>query len=77
MKITGAAMLVAMTLVGGNLYAEEELPKAPAPILDSVKANCREYAEEDGVKAEELNAYLLTCINEELSDLEFRAISDL
>jgi hypothetical protein len=77
MKIAGTVTLMVVTLAGANLRAEEQLPEAPVPVLESVKANCREYAEEDGINAEELNAYLLKCINDELSDLEFRAISSL
>lgn len=76
MKITIAALLAAMMLTS-SLYAEEELREAPMVILESIKANCQGYAEEDGVAAEELNSYLLKCINEELSDLEYRAITKL
>jgi hypothetical protein len=77
MKIIATTMLAAITLVGGNLYAEEELPEAPAAVLKSIKANCHEYAEEDDIKAEDLKEYLLKCINEELSDLDYRAVSSI
>jgi len=75
MKTNGAVVLGLVTMIAGSLWAEEELQEAPAVILDSVKASCRTYAEEDEVKAEDLDAYLLKCINEELSDLEYRAIA--
>jgi hypothetical protein len=64
-------------ILTGVLQAEEELPEAPRAVLDSIISNCRDYAIEDEVAAEQLNEYLLTCVNQELSDLEYRQLAKL
>ena len=56
------------------IYAQEEFPEAPPVILEGIIKNCRSYAEEDQIPAQELKKYLLKCVNDDLSDLEYKTV---
>lgn len=78
MKKTLAITL--LVLFSNMSYSEEEKPvleDAPKSYLLSLLSDCNEYATQEEVGADKLNAYLLQCINEELEASYYKSISAL
>lgn len=69
-----------LVLLSNMSYSEEEKPvleDAPKSYLLSLLSDCNEYATQEEVGADKLNAYLLQCINEELEASYYKSISAL
>ena len=69
-----------LVLFSNMSYSEEEKPvleDAPKTYLLSLLADCNEYATQEEVDADKLNAYLLQCINEVLEASYYKPISTL
>jgi len=60
-----------------NLLADGDLPQAPQSVIDSARESCMEYAKEDRVPKEEIDGYLLECVNDELEEKGFKKIEYL
>lgn len=58
-------------------FAQEEKVDAPQAVIDEAKQLCEKYAEEDGIAAEDLDSFLLECVNEELEAEGYNKIESL
>lgn len=67
-------LFVGLTSV--SLYADEK-PAADEALLKELKQFCKEMAEDDGVTADKLPAYLLKCVNEELESEGYKPLTKL
>lgn len=74
-------ILVTMfALLSIPLFADEDvaLTDAPKSFIEQAIAECKTYAVEDEVEeAEELNAYLLRCVNDLLQANDYKEIETL
>tara|TARA_B110000467_G_C18277963_1_gene456686 strand:+ start:631 stop:882 length:252 start_codon:yes stop_codon:yes gene_type:complete len=74
-------MLTLLTLSSSFAYSEEasepELMEASENYVISLVEVCKNYAIEDEVDKENLNAYLLTCVNDELESSYYKPIKVL
>jgi hypothetical protein len=68
--------LVFVGLLSFSLYADEK-PTADEAFLKELKQFCTEMAEDEGVTADKLAAYLLTCVNEELESEGYAPVTKL
>tara|TARA_R110001583_G_scaffold561_4_gene4984 strand:- start:11144 stop:11392 length:249 start_codon:yes stop_codon:yes gene_type:complete len=76
-KILAFTLLVLFTNIS---YSEEEKPTledAPKSYLLNLLAECKEYATQEEVTGQNLNTYLLQCINEELEASYYKPIKTL
>ena len=79
MKKTILACML-LTLVSSASIAEEnevELKEAPKAYVLSLLKTCQDYAVEDEISKDELDDYLLTCINDELESEDYYPIKAL
>lgn len=60
-----------------STYAEDELPEASKEIIQDYKQLCMIYASDDNVAKEQMAEYLLTCVNDELSEQGYQKIAQL
>jgi len=60
-KLTLIALLLSI-----SGYAVSSEQAAPAELISETLETCKQYAIEDGVPQDDLNNYLLDCVNEEL-----------
>ena len=70
---------IAMVLVGllsFSSYADDK-PTADEALLKELKQFCSEMAEDDGIAADQLAAYLLKCVNEELESEGYAPVTKL
>lgn len=63
-------------LLSFSSYADEK-PAADEALLKELKQFCLEMAEDDGVTADKLKEYLLTCVNEELESEGYAPVTKL
>lgn len=79
MKKTLLACML-LTLVSSTSFAEEndvELKQAPKEHVLALLKTCQSYAAEDETAKDELDAYLLSCINDELESEDYFPIKAL
>lgn len=79
-KITLALILLSLTsntVFSLNIDKEVELSEAPKQYLMSMLRICKDYAEEFEVPQKEFNKYLLSCINDELANGDYKPIKAL
>ncbi|GHE85589.1 hypothetical protein [Thalassotalea profundi] len=79
MKKTLIACIL-LTLVSSSSFAQEdevELKQASKEYVLSLLKMCQGYAVEDETPKDELDAYLLTCINDELESEDYYPIKAL
>lgn len=72
--------LAAITLMSNPVFANEDEPDlmdASPEYVMSLLVQCKEDAADDEVSAEEMNNYLLTCINDELESSYYKPIKVL
>lgn len=50
---------------------------APADIISNAKEMCTAWAKDDGIEQEQLNEYLLNCVNNELSYDNYQPVDSL
>ena len=67
-------VLIAATLFVTLNTMAEELPVADPAFIAELKEFCTEVANDEGVSAEDLNAFLLSCINDELESEGYQPI---
>jgi hypothetical protein len=74
-------ILTLLALSSSFVYSEEtaepELMEASESYVISLVSLCKDYAKEDEVDKENLNAYLLTCVNDELESSYYKPIKVL
>jgi hypothetical protein len=74
-------MLTLLTLSSSYAYSEEasepELMEASKSYVISLVSLCKDYAKEDEIEKANLNAYLLTCVNDELESSYYKPIKAL
>lgn len=74
-------MLTLLTLSSSFAYSEEtaepELMEASDSYVISLLSECKGYAKEDNINKTKLNAYLLTCVNDELKSSDYKPIKTL
>ncbi|MDP5032992.1 MAG: hypothetical protein NWQ54_22375 [Paraglaciecola sp.] len=68
--------LLFVGLLSFSLYADEK-PAADEALLKELKQFCTEMAEDDGIAADKLAAYLLSCVNEELESEGYAPVKKL
>jgi len=56
---------------------QESLIKAPENVVKAATEQCQSWAKEDEVEEAELAAYLLDCVNEQLLDQGYKAVSTI
>ncbi|XQW86207.1 hypothetical protein ACOYR1_05625 [Thalassotalea piscium] len=79
MKKTLLACML-LTFASSATYAEEGevvLKQAPKEYVLALLKTCQEYAIEDEVAKDELDTYLLTCINDDLESEDYVSIKVL
>lgn len=72
----GALLLATVLPVMADEPAEQPAD-APAAVIQEAKATCLKWAEEDGVAKEELDSYLLQCVNDQLADLGYKPVTKI
>jgi hypothetical protein len=80
MKKTTLTLLALLTLTSPLAYSEEadsEKLEAPKSYVINLLIQCKDYAVEDEVSKEDMNKYLLTCINDELEMSDYKLITAL
>ncbi|MFT5757686.1 MAG: hypothetical protein ACI9LM_002422 [Alteromonadaceae bacterium] len=70
-------LLVVLFSVFLNTSFAGELPIAPALVLKEAIDSCKEWAQEDEVAEPEMYNYVLSCVNEELTDKQFQTVSKI
>jgi hypothetical protein len=60
-----------------SVNAETELQEAPISVVRDFVNLCSEYSVEEGVKKDDLNAYLLDCVNAELQEQDWKKVDKL
>lgn len=72
-------LIAALSVLCAPLYANEEdtLQEAPKEVIEQALQACRSFAVEDEVMSEDLNAYLLDCVNDELEANDYKKIAQL
>lgn len=80
MKKTTLTLLALFTLTSPLAYSEEavsEKLEASKSYVISLLMQCKDYAVEDEVTKEDMNKYLLACINDELEMSDYKHITAL
>lgn len=72
-----ALLGLALLVVSGVVSADDELPAASAADVKQLVQVCRQMAVEDEIAKEELDDYLLECVNDQLNEMGYRAIEEL
>lgn len=79
-KFIAVLTLTILTLSTNLAYSEDSEPEKmeadPAYVLSLLRL-CKGYAQDDGVTAPDMKSYLLTCINDELEDGDYKLITVL
>ena len=70
------SVLILLGVLSLPCFAADEAV-ASADEVSELKAYCMEIANEEQVAADALNAFLLTCVNEELASEGYQAVSTL
>lgn len=74
-------ILTLLALSSNVAYSEEasepELMEASESYVMSLVSLCKDYAKEDSIESQSLNAYLLTCVNDELESSYYKPIKVL
>ena len=75
-KLFVAAFILVTSL---SAVAEDEvkLTQASETYINSVLDVCKKYAQEDEIKSEELTAYLLECLNDDLEVNNYIKVKEL
>jgi hypothetical protein len=63
-------------LLSFSSYADDK-PAADEALLKELKQFCTEMAEDDGIAADKLADYLLTCVNQELESEGYATVTEL
>jgi hypothetical protein len=81
MKKLITVLTIALLTLSSNLaYSEDSEPEkmeADAEYVMSLLRLCKGYAQDDGVEKLAMNSYLLTCINDELEEADYKLITVL
>lgn len=72
--LLGLALLVASGVVCAD---DDEAPVASASEVKQLVGVCKQMAVEDEIVKEELNDYLLDCVNDQLNEMGYRRIETL
>jgi hypothetical protein len=76
-KILAFTLLALFTNIAYSQDNDSDLEEAPSSYLLNLLTECQEYATQDEIALENLNTYLLQCINEELEASSYKLISTL
>ena len=68
--------LVVVGLLSFSSYADDK-PTADEALMKELKEFCTELAEDHGIEADKLPAYLLKCVNEELESEGYAPVKKL
>jgi hypothetical protein len=68
--------LVIVGLLSFSSYADDK-PTADEALLKELKQFCSEMAEDEGIAADKLPAYLLKCVNDELESEGYAIVTKL
>ncbi|MEJ6474553.1 hypothetical protein [Pseudoalteromonas piscicida] len=75
---TLASSLIALSLLACvSAQANEELPVAPADLVQELTEMCLDWAKDDDVQASELKKYVLNCVNDELDATGYQKVKDV
>ncbi|MGX5175479.1 hypothetical protein ACUR5C_15770 [Aliikangiella sp. IMCC44653] len=70
-------LLIAALILSCSALANDPKPEAPAELIQEIKLQCEEYAQEDQVADEDLADYLLSCVNDELTEQGYQTLESL
>jgi hypothetical protein len=76
-KILAFTLLTFITNISYSQENEDASEEAPSSYILNLLTECKEYATQDEIASENLNTYLLQCINEELEASSYKLISSL
>ncbi len=68
------ALTLALFISATVMANQSDLPKPEQSLVAELKSLCEGWAEEDGIKEEELATYVLNCVNSELSDMGYQTL---
>ncbi|MDW7549978.1 hypothetical protein [Pseudoalteromonas peptidolytica] len=75
---TLTSSLIALSLFASTLLkANDELPVAPADLVQELTEMCLDWAKDDEVQASELKRYVLSCVNDELQATGYQKVKDV
>lgn len=75
--IFALTMLPLLFNVAHGEEAESALAEAPQDFIISQLNNCKQDAVEDEISENEMNNYLITCVNDELEAIEYKKLNTL
>ena len=70
-------LLSIMGMIVFSVNADTELPEAPTSVVKDFIHLCTEYSIEEGVNKDDLDAYLLDCVNSDLEEDGWKKIEKL
>ncbi|MEK0158645.1 hypothetical protein WLQ65_05730 [Pseudoalteromonas piscicida] len=75
---TLVSSLIALSLFACvQVQADEELPVAPADLVQELTQMCLDWAKDDDVQASEIKKYVLNCVNDELEATGYQKVKDV
>ena len=74
MKHSILAILLALS---SSVYAEDTLPEAPKELVKDFTEMCLNWAKEDDTATEELKAYVLNCVNDQLTSEGYKKVTEV
>ena len=69
--------LFALGLVVFSVSADADLPEAPISVVKDFVYLCSDNAIEDGIPEDQLDSYILDCVNSELEEQDWKKIQEI
>ena len=72
-------LVTGFCLLSTSVFASDdiELTEAPSSFVEEALMMCNEFAQDEDIKAEELDAFLLECVNDELEESDYKKLAKL
>ena len=73
-----SAVFTLLALVSFTPLADDSsLPPAPAADIAQLKEVCQQMASEDQVENAELKQYVLDCVNDQLTEMGYKSVTEV
>ncbi|MGL5046742.1 MAG: hypothetical protein ACRC6S_04035 [Shewanella sp.] len=73
-----SAIFTLLALVSFTSFADDSsLPSAPATDVAQLKEACQQMASEDQVDNAELKQYVLDCLNDQLTEIGYKTVTEI
>lgn len=73
-----SAVFTLLALVSATSFADDSsLPSAPAADVAQLKEVCQQMASEDQVENAELKQYVLDCVNDQLTEIGYKSVTEV